>query len=714
MFNLCFCDKISRQSFIGGVLVTKNNKTIDLKGIGRGSFSKTIESFFLYFTFIFVAMFAQPKITYEFSTSKYLFLIIFFTISMTLFLFRKWRNKERQLYFSWAHFGWFLFGIAAVVSTFTVLRENPLYFQFSFEICIYAFLTFFMVLYFSNFLETKRDITYFLLFVMISGTMVSIEALMNYYTGQSFFLGSYGSGGKMSIKANIGNPNFVSDFLATLMPITIYFVLSYDFGWTPKNDKPGFEFFAPIMIIKVLGIINFAVFYFLVLVIGTRSVILSLMVSVVVFAIAWFYYKWTRRKKETIDNFKKLEGYSKKVANVLKKTNFIFIIAIIFIALLLPILLSNPDNPLAPGTNVASRTSSIFDERGFQTTGGKARILAWKASIYQFKDYPLIGNGIGTYMHKAVTYMGDAVKDDPEYIDSWSNFKRTHNDYFQVLGEMCLFGFISMIVTLILLIIMFFLILADQRNPDDAILLILLATGFTVTLGHSFTEFPLHLLPNQLWALAVTGLGFGKYFNSKKRLAFNLSLKGWRMPALIAIVIIVGITSGWLKLNSVKAEALFKEGNGYYSSFSQIEHQENELKTQKNQVNQMFEQLENREGQYAIFEPNTFARQKIAEMGSIANQFSEQELQVRLMNELTNEMEEERQKLNNYIKQINDNLSYLATERMKRYNRALNNFLISLDSQGCYGKSLFYISLMMVRPERKQLLYNELNTSDNA
>src|SRR6056297_4368799 len=172
MFNLCFCDKISQQLFSGGVLVSKNNKTIDFKGMRPSTFSKILESFFLYFTFIFVAIFAHPKITYEFSTSKYLFLIIFFTISMTLFLFRKWRNKEQLLYFSWAHFGWFLFGIAAVVSTFTVLRENPLYFQFSFEIGIYAFLTFFMVLYFSNFLETKRDITYFLLFVMISGTMV--------------------------------------------------------------------------------------------------------------------------------------------------------------------------------------------------------------------------------------------------------------------------------------------------------------------------------------------------------------------------------------------------------------------------------------------------------------------------------------------------------------------------------------------------------------
>ncbi len=693
--------------------MSSKDKTNNVIGIKTGSFFTMAESLFLYFTFIFIAIFAHPKLTYEFSTSKYFFLIIFFTLSMTLFLLRKFNKKETSLYFSWAHVGWFLFGIAAVVSTFTVLRENPLYFPFSFEIGIYAFLTFFMVLYFSNFLDTKRAITYFLLFVMISGTMVSIEALLNYYTGQSFFLGSYGSGGKMSIKATIGNPNFVSDFLASLLPITVYFVLSYDFGWTPKKEKPGLEFFAPIMIIKVLGLINFAIFYFLVLVIGTRSVILSLMVGVVVFIIGYFYYKWTRKKKEIIDNFKKIEGYSKKIADILKKTNFVFLIAIIFIGLLLPILLSNPNNPLAPGTNVAARTSSIFDDRGFQTTGGKARVLAWKASIYQFKDYPIIGNGIGTYMLTAVDYMGDAVQDEPEYIDSWSNFKRTHNDYFQVLGEMGLFGFLSMAVTLVLLIIMFFLILGDQKNPDDAILLILLAVAFTEILGHSFTEFPLHLLPNQLWALAMTGLGFGRYFNVKKRLAFHLSFKGWRMPALIALVLVVGITSGWLKFNSVMAEAKFKEGNGYYSSFGQIESQENQMKSQKTQVSQLFEQLENREGQYAVFEKDTYIKQKMAEMGNSIGQFSEQELQISLLNKLNEDIQTEENKLNGYVKQINDNLNYLSAERTKRYDKALSDFLASLDSLGCYGKSMFYISLMMVRPERKQALYDELNTSND-
>ncbi len=689
-----------------------NRKPITLGD--KSSFLKMFESLFLYFTFIFIAMFAHPKLTYEFSTSKYFFLIIFFTVSMTLYLIRKIRDKDAYIYFTWAHLGWFLFGIAAVLSTFNVLKENPLYFSFSFEIGIYAFLTGFMVLYFSNFLEEKRAVTYFLLAVMTAGTMVAIEALYNYYTGQSFFLGAYGNGGKMSIKATIGNPNFVSDFLGSLLPITAYFALSYDFGWKPKDKKQSMKLFIPVAVIKTIGLINFAIFYFLVLVIGTRAVILSLGIGAVVFVIAWLYYKNVRKKEGVVNNYEEIKSYSPKLANTLKMTNRIFLIVLLVIALSLPIILSNPKNPLAKGTNVAERTSSIFDARGFQTTGGKARVFAWKASVYQFKDYPIIGNGIGTYMLRAVDYMGDVVHDEPQYVDGWSNFKRTHNDYFQVLGEMGLLGILSVVITLVILIIMFFKMLKDQENPDDAILLIMLAVAFTEILGHSFTEFPLHLLPNQLWALAIAGLGFGRYFNKKRRFEIKLNMGKVGILVLMFVVIGVGIMAGTLKFKSMMAEAFFKNGNGYYSSLGQVESQINQLNQQKTQVEQMEEMLASRTGQYAVLEPNTYIARKKAEMGSMVNNINDAQLRVNLLNELEKEIKGEEAKIASYYQQIDDNLAYLSTERFTRYQRGLSDFLASLDYSHCYGKSMFYMSLMMIRPERKELMYNELNSSSNA
>ncbi|HQC37344.1 MAG TPA: hypothetical protein PLF98_03455, partial [Thermotogota bacterium] len=83
---------------------------------------KKIETLFLCFTFIFIAMFAHPQLTYEFSTPKYFFLVIFAAALIVLFMARKLMEKDTSLYLSWAHLGFFLFGVSAVVASFSMLR----------------------------------------------------------------------------------------------------------------------------------------------------------------------------------------------------------------------------------------------------------------------------------------------------------------------------------------------------------------------------------------------------------------------------------------------------------------------------------------------------------------------------------------------------------------------------------------------------------------
>ena len=76
---------------------------------------KYIEIAFLCFTFLFVALFAHPFLTYEYSTPKYFFLIVFISIGMILYLLRQWRRKDPTLYVALPHIGWFGFGIAALL-----------------------------------------------------------------------------------------------------------------------------------------------------------------------------------------------------------------------------------------------------------------------------------------------------------------------------------------------------------------------------------------------------------------------------------------------------------------------------------------------------------------------------------------------------------------------------------------------------------------------
>ena len=73
---------------------------------------KYLEIAFLCFTFLFVALFAHPFLTYEFSTPKYFFLILFISIGMVFYLLRQWRRKDPTLYIGLPQLGWFGFGIA--------------------------------------------------------------------------------------------------------------------------------------------------------------------------------------------------------------------------------------------------------------------------------------------------------------------------------------------------------------------------------------------------------------------------------------------------------------------------------------------------------------------------------------------------------------------------------------------------------------------------
>ena len=655
---------------------------------------KYIEIAFLCFTFLFVALFAHPFLTYEYSTPKYFFLIVFISIGMILYLLRQWRRKDPTLYVALPHIGWFGFGIAALLSTTTVLFTNPTYFQFSLEIGIYAFLTAFMALYFSNLLETKREVSTFLFCALVTGFIVGIEALYNYYTGNSFFLGFYGAG-KMGMKATIGNVNFVSDFLGSLLPLAFYFLVSTPQSWG-ISKKPSIVATLLIAIVKGFGGLSFCLFYLVVLLSGTRAVYLSLMVGALVLILTYGWYRWTRRKDRVP---------ASKSSRVL---NAALTALAILVLLALPPILESENNILRTTVDVGERTASIFDPRGFQTTGGKARVLAWKASVLQWEDNPIFGAGIGTYMRDSIQYMGKAIHQNPAYVDSWSNFKRTHNDYLQVLGEMGLLGVLAIAFTLLSMIWLFFRMLHRMKNRDDALLLILLAVSFVEILGHSFTEFPLHLLPNQLWALAVGGIGFGVYLNREGALAWRRPLtKRWILVGIIAVAT-VGTLSGTLKYRSMMADAYFKEGNGRFSSLSQIDGYRSQHAAELQKAKDASKALEERTGHYEGFATETFLARVIPQIrAAVGGNLTEEELQERGLEELAKEVKKEKARLNDFYIRYEDNQTKMDRNAIEIYAGAHDLLSRCLDMAPYYGRSHFYMAALMVRPERKLILFQQ-------
>ena len=680
---------------------------------------KKIETLFLCFTFIFIAMFAHPQLTYEFSTPKYFFLVIFAAALIVLFMARKLMEKDTSLYLSWAHLGFFLFGVSAVVASFSMLRENAIYFPYPFELGMYALLTVFLSVYLSNFFKEKTEIMVFLTAVLIAGFFVAVEALMNYYGGQSFFLGTYGGGGKMQMKATIGNPNFVSDFVASLIPIVVYFAISNRYGFrfeSGTTDKKRYFFFLGI---KCFAVVLFFLFYLVVLLASTRAVLFALMGGFAVFGILAFLM----RKKifGPVETFTVLPEKTGKEKNPSKRKlaqkplsvkplSLIALCVILAIFIFLPVVLSIPGNFLGATVDVIDRAATSFDERGFQTTGGKGRLLSWAASIYQWKEYPLTGNGLGTYKLKDADYLAQVMDDHPEYIDVWNNYKRTHNDYLQVLGEMGLFGFLTMIATILLLLVQLTKMLKRMQNGDDILLLLLFAVCFIEIMGHSFTEFPLQMLPNQLWAVALASIGFGAYFNRDLSLAKIVRIKKHYWLLLLAAVLGISLITGFLKYHSFLAEVFFKEGNTYYSYLSQVESAKADLKNKEQEYTELQRQLEAREGNYAGFNPDVYIQKKLA--GQNVNGMSPvalNQLKIKILGDLEKEVDAEEQKFASIFSQIDSKKTEYQGLSQTYYLTALSSFERSIGHTPALGKSFFYVALLMVRPERKERLIAEFN-----
>lgn len=672
---------------------------------------KKIENLFLYFIFVFIAMFAHPRLTYEFSTPKYFFLVIFIAALIALWVIRKVVEKKLDIYLSWMHFGYFLFGTAAVVASFSMLKENPLYFPFSFELGCYTFLTVIIVIFFSNFFESKKEIVFFLTAVLAAGFMVAIEALMNYYYGQSFFLGNYGTTGKMAMKATIGNPNFVSDFLASVMPITVYFAISNNFGW--KSEKPQKKsLFFSILAIKVFALVQFFLYYLVVLLASTRAVFLALLAGFAFMGIVLFLYRKKIFTPKPVEVSTKLPV--RKLITAFNRLNYISIGILLLIFFFLPIILTMPNNILQTNVDVFERTGSSFESRGFQTTGGKGRLLAWLAAIYQWKDYPIIGNGLGTYKLKDTGYLADVMNDQPQFIDVWNNYKRTHNDYLQVLGEMGLFGFLSVLFTLVIMIILFFKIFKRQETVDDMILLLLFAVCFIEILGHCLTEFPLQMLPNQLWAMALAGIGFGSYFNKSFQLAKKITFK--KSVWLLCLLAVLGISvlTGMLKFNSFMAEVFFKDGNAFYSYLSQIESAKSDLAQQEQKYLTASESLVNRTAEYAKFNQDVYVQRKLSTYNLMTmTEIAKSQLNLKILGELEKEVQAENAKFETVFAQIETKKNEYQNLSSQYYTNAMDSFLTSIQRSAAFGKSFFYAALLMTRTERKVTLIDEFNnTSD--
>lgn len=642
--------------------------------------SKT-EEILLHISVMVVALFANKFVTYEFSVPKYAITTSFSLLICAMLVYRVFKEKELKLYVSMANISWFLFSIASLLSTVTVYRENRFYFRYSIDIAIYILLTAFIGLYISNRFRTKESITRLLLTFVGTGVVVAIDALLNFYTGKSIFLGTIGEPySRAAIKSTIGNTIFVANYVTMLLIPSLYFILSLDFGWQKYSYKNT-------VMVKIFSLVAAFLFVTTVVVSQTRSEYISIVFSVLILVILYFVYA---KRTQSITENKDVENDLPR----LKKMNKILLMTLL-IGVALILFVYNTDNPLTVGgqISVTSRFSAMAT-----ISSRDERFLAWLGSIYQWKDSKLIGTGIGTYQVMAIDKLQNAMKDHPNLLYGWNNFKRTHNDYLQVLGETGILGLGAILLLMCVLIVYAFKYMKFVQDKDDLLLFLVMACAFIAFMVQSFFSFPGHILPNSLLALFLAATATGAYFNRRKILAREIHLKGSSLWLFIIPLLITVLSSTYFKWNYFISEVYFKNGNNYYNGLISISNDKNVFQQYEKIYLQKIKELNDLEGDFINLRPENYKQPNLSGI----------ELEKQRINQIANI----RAELQKNLAAVQNNLKK-ADELERTYTRKAKESLIkALKLNHAYGKAHFYLASLCLRSTRILEVANALSKKD--
>lgn len=641
----------------------------------------------MHVTVVLVALFAHPKLTYEFSVPKYAILTLAISILFTVLLFKWLKEKKIRFYISTAHVLWFLFAIVSIISSFNVLRDNPFYFRQSFDIALYVLFNVLLAIYFSTVYNDKKKINTLLFTFLITSLVISIDALLNFYLGIDLFLGNVGEPfTRGAIKSTVGNVIFTANYIDMLLPIALYFILSFDLG----IEKPTF---LKVFSLKLFSAITFIVGLVAVVVSQTRSEYLAIIIMTALYVV--FYFIWGRNKKDKA--FEQIKTTNEKLAKKLKRlTQYLFVVVLV-LSLLIVVIYNTP-NPLTENGKVSM--SNRFAAMA-SVSSKDERFLSWFTSLELWEDHKIFGTGIGTYQLLSITKMGEYLDKHPELYYGWNNFKRAHNDYFQVLGETGIAGFVLIILLLLTLAYYFFTIPKKIDDRDDLILFLSLSIAVVGFAIQSVFSFPGHLLPNALAATFFASVAIGPYFTKK-------GLKEIKGPLVIILSIFILLsvyTSTYLRWNHFISEVYFKNGNGSYMTYVKILEEMPKADNYINQLENQLKDLENYRGQFAYLNPQTWKEQKQKEYIQKGLPYNELDIE----NQRLAEINKIKNQILSQISELKAQKSKLPSLASQYYEKAKTELLKSVNLNHTYGKSYFYLGTLAVQDYRLSYLRNNIS-----
>lgn len=373
-------------------------------------------------------------------------------------------------------------------------------------------------LFYEIFLQNEIKIQHFVFLINIFGLIVIFLGFIDFFK----VLTSKGINHQSiyEIDATFSHKNILSEILFSVFPFSIYLVFY-------KNT-----FF------RILGTANFIGILFLIIILITRAVWLSLILGF----LATFVLFFILSSKDIISSIFRL-----------RKTYLILFSFLLIITTSLFIY-----SKLESFETIKKSSQKIFH----LYDSSQHRIELWKRTIDISNENPLLGKGLATWKIEVLKYGNRNLQSE----DNITFYQRPHNDYLWILAEQ---GYVGLILKLILYFIIIFYLVKLIKNRISKTEQLFYYLTFLYLFGYltfSFFSFPAERVEHLLFLGLVFAFIVSKFQNIEKY--HSKAIFNFRYNKLIIITFftIISIFSTYISISRFISEKKLKRAFQWRSS----------------------------------------------------------------------------------------------------------------------------------------------------
>lgn len=401
---------------------------------------------------------------WDLRSNQELFLKLFITIALVLWLIDCLKRENFSKVKTVLDLPILIFILIMAVSA----SRSPALFLGIKDLLIFCsyFLIYFLII---NNLEREDQINSFISCLFTLVAIIALYSILQYYSFDPYL------GHLNHITSTLGLKNWVSDYVAMIFPLLLFFFL-------------------------IEGVIRKKAFYHLLLALLWINLMIcqtrSIWISFILCSLLGLYLVY---------KFKLFPIF---------RVNRKWLSSLVITFILITVIYST-ENPLnrAPLT-VPEKAVSILS---LQEPSIKSRFLIWNTTFDMIKDSPILGIGLGAFELNYLKYQAGFLESHPEYINVNVKAGEAHNEYLQMGAELGVIG----LIFFLLIILLFYkssLNFIRKINQDRKRLIILgLGLGITSTLVHSLESFPFHVpaLGSVFFLLVGLTMAYGNMSLSK-------------------------------------------------------------------------------------------------------------------------------------------------------------------------------------------------------